>query len=126
MMISLIRRLAVQQRMLVSTVDAGQFFCLYCRADQRYERRAVHRTAYALFVAVRESSAEFVLCDFCGSTFDPECLDESSTAELEELLVGPPGDAVLPAALRRVPGRIERSEAALADFVNGHSPSRRH
>jgi hypothetical protein len=121
--IGLVRRLVTQQRLRVDAVGEGEFFCLYCRTDRRYERRAVQKTVYALYVAVHESSAEFVLCDSCGSTFDPECLDESSTAELEELLVDPPWEAVRPAALGREPGR---SGPGLADFVNGHSPSRRH
>lgn len=121
--IRLVWRLVVRQRLRVSPVGEGEFFCLYCRVDRRYERRAVQKTTYALYVAMRESSVEFVLCDSCGSTFDPECLDESSTAELEELLVDPPWDAVLPAALSR---ESSGSGPALADFVNGHSPSRRH
>lgn len=121
--ITLAWRLVTRQRLRVSAVGEGRFFCLYCRADRRYERRAVQKTAYVLYVAVRESSADFVLCDSCGSTFDPECLDESSTAELEELLADPPWEAAAPAALSRESGR---SGPASADFVNGHSPSRRH
>ena len=77
--------------------DAGEFFCLHCMADRSYSLREWRRT-FRLFVLIPLSTTggEFVLCSTCETAFDPECLDESSTKELDELEVDVPGFACGP------------------------------
>jgi len=73
--------------------DSGEFFCLFCKADRRYSLREWRRTSHFFFIPLGSTGGEFVLCSTCQSAFDPECLDESSTKELDELEVDVPGFA---------------------------------
>lgn len=77
-------------RKRVRVTDTGTFFCLRCNADCGYELREWWGTPPLLFLAVLVSHDQFVLCTTCRTTFDPECLDESSTAELRELEIDVP------------------------------------
>jgi hypothetical protein len=106
----------------------GEFYCLYCRADRDYEQRRWQRTTYLFrFWAVRGTFGEFVICLVCGSTYDLECLDETSTAELDELLVEPPWevtDVTDSGSGRAFGGRT--GLAAPERQLSGYSPARRH
>ncbi|WP_034262957.1 hypothetical protein [Actinospica robiniae] len=78
-------------RKTVRRVEEGMFFCLRCEAECAYELRELHSEQHVFRVLpVHESSRMFVLCTGCGTAFDPECLDESSTAELAELEIEVP------------------------------------
>ena len=87
---------------------SGRFWCLYCETEQDYERRAWTSSWAALFVPVGSSRGEFVLCSNCESPFDPECLDESSTATCDELMLVVPH-----AAVRSRP----RAQVSLAQYL---------
>lgn len=81
----------VRQRLgTVELVEEGMFFCLHCKADRGYQLRAWQQTTRLFYLQVGKRRGEFVRCDACGSAFDPECLDESSTASLESLREFPP------------------------------------
>jgi hypothetical protein len=70
------------------------------------------------FVPVAGRNSRFVLCLNCETAFAPECLDESSTAELAELEITVPGFAYREIAAR---GR-QRGRPGLS----AHSDFRRH
>jgi len=89
-----------RRRTQVRLITEGEFFCLYCNADRHYQHRVWAEIRF-YYLAQRKTSGEFVICDACGNTYDPQCLDESSTAEFEELLVEPPHRAVLYEKLER-------------------------
>jgi hypothetical protein len=74
----------------VSLKASGTFFCLYCNADQRYQHRVWESTMHVFFVPLGNTRGEFVLCLNCESTFSPECLDETSTATCDELIMEVP------------------------------------
>ena len=76
-----------RKRTSARVVGAGKFFCLYCETDRAYELREYQSTTGA-------EGGMFVLCGACGTAFDPECLDESSTGDLRELEVDVPGEAL--------------------------------
>jgi hypothetical protein len=74
----------------VSLKASGTFFCLYCNADHRYQHRAWESTTHVFFVPLGITRGEFVLCLNCESAFSPECLDETSTATCDELIMEVP------------------------------------
>ena len=92
----------------VTKTGSGRFWCLYCETDRDYERRAWTSTRALFFVPVGSSRGEFVLCRSCESAFDPECLDESSTALCDELMLDVPQTAI-----RARP----RSQVSLAEYL---------
>jgi hypothetical protein len=85
----------------VRVTSAGTFFCLYCKGDRGYELREWRQTPHVFLVPLSTSGGRFVLCSDCQTAFDPECLDDSSTAEGHELEVDVPGFACK--VLRRRP-----------------------
>lgn len=122
-------RLKVRLRMQVRPLGTGRFWCLYCETDkgyQHWEWRSVGRLRRATVMEV--SSGEFVLCDVCESALDLECLDESSTASYEELVVHPPLRALL--AIERAERRKRPAgppwERTIADALSANSKFRRH
>jgi hypothetical protein len=74
----------------VGVKTSGTFFCLYCSADQRYQHRVWESTMHVFFVPLGITRGEFVLCLNCESAFSLECLDETSTATCDELIIGAP------------------------------------
>ena len=74
----------------VGVKASGTFFCLYCNADQRYQHRTWESTTHVFFVPLGITRGEFVLCLNCGSAFNLECLDETSTATCDELIMEVP------------------------------------
>lgn len=77
----------------VRVVGEDRFFCLHCKADRGYQLRDWRSARTLFFIPLGSYGGKFVLCSTCKTAFDPECLDESSTAELHELEVDPPGFA---------------------------------
>ena len=100
-------------RTKVAIKEEGEFFCLQCNAARSFQRRTWERAVHVFFFPVGGSAGEFVLCMTCTTTFTLECLDESSTAYLEEILATPP------AAAMRLDPRAGRG-------VGAYSPGRRH
>lgn len=95
----------------VTHVAAGRFWCLHCETERDYQRRTWVRTRTAFFIPVSNSRGEFVLCRTCDSAFDPECLDETSTALCDELLLDVPYEAVR--------ARVgTRPQASLAEYLD--------
>ena len=78
----------------VKLVASGRFWCLYCREERDYEHRTWVGTRTLFFMPIAASRGEFVLCHTCECAFDPECLDESSTRFLEELMLIVPRGAI--------------------------------
>lgn len=74
---------------------SGTFFCLYCNTDQRYQRRVWESTSHVFFVPLGITRGEFVLCLNCESAFSLECLDETSTATCDELIMEVPMKAAV-------------------------------
>ena len=72
----------------------GSFYCLHCNAERDFEHRSWERTTHLFFFPVGGTSGEFILCRTCECAFAPECLDESTIADLRELLVEPPARAI--------------------------------
>lgn len=109
----------------VERTGAGRFWCLYCEAERDYERRAwaAKRSVYFIPVSVRHG--EFVLCRTCEAPFDPECLDESSTALCEELMLVDVPWKVITMRLRPgslgepLTGHLPRREVSLAEYLDG-------
>ena len=93
----------------IKKIDSGRFWCLYCETEREYERRAWASTRTVVFIPVAGRRGEFVMCRTCEFAFDPECLDESSTALCEELLLDVP-DAAIRARVRPKP--------SLADYLD--------
>lgn len=115
-------------RTSAKTTGHGEFYCLQCRADHCYEQRQWQRTVHLFrFWPIGGTSGEFVICLTCGSTYDPECLDETSTAELDELLVDPPRAVTSVAGLGsgRSRGR-NTGRPSPEGQLSGYSPSRKH
>lgn len=77
----------------VRLLGTGRFWCLYCEAERDYEHREYRATQSILFMPVGGWGCEFILCPECDSAFDLECLDESSTAFCEELMIQVPDRA---------------------------------
>lgn len=103
----------------VELVDQGTFFCLHCKADRGYQLRAWQQTTRWFYLQVGKTRGEFVRCDACGSAFDRECLDESSTASLESLRELPPRFALgdrMPAAAASA-GRLGNAQS-LQDYLD--------
>lgn len=92
----------------VKQIGSGRFWCLYCRAERDYERRTWTSTRAVFLMPVFASRGEFILCRTCECAFDPECLDESSTRLLEELML------VVP--LRAIRAR-PRPNVSLAEYL---------
>jgi hypothetical protein len=102
----------------------GKFYCLHCKAERDYEQRSWQRTVHLLRIwPLGGTFGEFVICLACGSTYDPECLDETSTAELEELLVEPPYQVTDVAGL--APG-TRTGRGGPEKQLSGYSPARKH
>lgn len=78
----------------VKQIDSGRFWCLYCETEREYQRREFASTRTFVFMPVASRRGEFVMCRTCEFAFDPECLDESSTALCEELLLDVPQAAI--------------------------------
>lgn len=125
----LVFRSVIVSRDTSATVTGhGEFYCLYCKAEHSYEQRRWQRTVHLFrFWPVSGSFGEFVICLTCGNTYNLECLDETSTAELDELLVEPPFRVTDVAGLKAglAPG------AATGRFgperqLSGYSPARKH
>lgn len=115
----LIRRVLFGVRISAEIVADGTFFCLDCNAEAHYDQRRWRRIRYVFYLwplPIGARSGEFVLCHSCASTYDPECLDGDSTAELDELLVTPPLEVA--SALGLMPRQRFNP--------SGYSPGRRH
>lgn len=120
--------LIFRNRATATVTGRGEFYCLYCKAKRGYEQRRWRRTAHLFYVVpVGGSFGEFVLCLTCGNTYDPECLDETSTAELDELLVEPPYQITGIAGIEsgRVFGGITDRSGPQGQ-LSGYSPGRKH
>lgn len=106
------------RRVDVRLKGTGQFFCLYCEADRKYEHRKWLTTAIVFFIPLMGvGGGEFILCSVCECAFDLECLDESSTATCDELMLTVPDKAI------RGRARVDESEGlSLAEYV-GALPS---
>ena len=83
----------VRRRVGVRLKGSGTFFCLNCEKTRRYECREWLRL-YNWY--------EFILCTACEIAFKPECLDESTDAYLEELVVDGLPDRAIYTKLRSV------------------------
>jgi hypothetical protein len=120
--------LIISNRISATVTGRGEFYCLYCKAEQGYEQRRWQRTAHLFrFLPVGGSFGEFVICLSCGNTYDPECLDESSTAELEELLVEPPYQVTDVAGLGSGRARGATTKRLGSEGqLSGYSPGRKH
>ena len=103
--------LATLRHVRVRQTGSGRVWCLYCETEREYVRRAWTSTRTVVFLPVAGRRGEFVLCRACECAFDPECLDESSTALCEELLVDVP-DAAIRARLR------PRPDLSLAEYLD--------
>ena len=68
----------MRRRVGVRLKGTGTFFCLNCEKVRHFERREWQRSRHW---------SEFILCTTCELAFRPECLDESSVAYLEEVLI---------------------------------------
>ncbi|HEU5331903.1 MAG TPA: hypothetical protein VFU73_04055 [Actinocrinis sp.] len=77
----------------VRFLGSGRFWCLYCETERDYEHREYRATQTFLFIPVGGWGGQFILCPACDSAFDLECLDESSTAFCEELMIQVPDRA---------------------------------
>ena len=75
-------------------LGSERFWCLYCETNRSYQRRAWSSTFFVVFLPVANTRGEFVFCQACGSAFDPECLDESTTATCDELIMQVPFPAL--------------------------------
>lgn len=115
--------------MQVRLLGTGRFWCLYCETERDYQHREWRSTGTLFRVSVMEiSGGEFILCDMCESALDLECLDESSTALYEELLVHVPYSALRPIA-RATPldgSAGPQWESTIADALSANSKFRRH
>lgn len=80
--------------MQVGLKGTGDFFCLFCEKDRGYQHREWRSTRTFFFIPVGTGGGEFILCLTCHNPFDLECLDESSTAHWQELVVYVPSFAV--------------------------------
>ena len=69
---------------------SGTFFCLYCNSEQRYQHRIWESAAHVFFVPLGFTRGECVLCLSCESAFGLACLDETSTATCDELIMEVP------------------------------------
>lgn len=108
----------VYRHVNVNLKGTGRFFCLYCEAERSYQRREWRITSVTFFVPLTRGG-EFILCPACESAYDLECLDESSTAVYDELVVDVP-DLVIQAAVRG------RSRSSRRESLSAHSAVRRH
>ena len=121
------------KRISAEVTSQSEFFCLCCNAERSYGQRRWQETWHLFrFWPVGGAHGEFVICLTCGSTYDSECLDETSIAELDELLVDPPY-AVTEVAVTEVAGlRPRRNSGARTartspeEQLSGYSPARRH
>ena len=100
----------------VNLKGTGRFFCLYCEAERSYQHREWRTTSVLFFIPLTRGG-EFILCPDCESAYDLECLDESSTATYDELMVDVP-DVVIRARARVHPGE----GLSLAQYI-GAAPS---
>ena len=116
------------RRIHVRAIGAGDFFCLYCEAERSYQHREWRSSARLFFLPVADlSGGEFVLCCTCNSTFDVECLDESSTAFCDELMIEVPDFAIRARIQPRSPDApAEFVAAAARGSISAHSAFRRH
>ena len=96
----------------VAQVGSGRFWCLHCETERDYLRRTYIRTRALFFIPISNSRGEFVLCRTCDSAFDPECLDETSTASCDELLLDVPYEAVAARVTTR------RPQVSLAEYLD--------
>lgn len=107
----------------VGLVEAGRFWCLYCEGEHGYQLREWSHTKDAV------RGMRFVRCDACQATFDPECLDESSTKSCDELMVGVPefayGPAEVPtwASLLPLPKEPRPDGEKLAEYLGWQKDS---
>jgi hypothetical protein len=74
----------------VGVKASGRFFCLYCASEQRYQHRVWESTTHVFFVPIGVTRGECALCLNCESAFNLECLDETSTATCDELIMEAP------------------------------------
>jgi hypothetical protein len=120
--------MVASRRTTAKVTAQGEFYCLYCKAEHGYEQRQWQRTVHLFRVwPIGGSSGEFVICLTCGSTYDPECLDETSTAELNELLVEPPYQVTDVAGLGQGSTRATRTGRSSPEGqLSGYSPGRKH
>jgi methionyl-tRNA synthetase len=81
---------AVANLRQVGLVGTGRFWCLYCESEESFQLRTWRQI---------KAAGAFVRCDACEATFDPECLNESSIASCDELMVSVPAFAWEPAAV---------------------------
>lgn len=108
----------LRKRRRVHVRGKGSFFCLHCEAQRAYEIREWSVKSQVESALVAGESGTFVFCVNCRSAFEPECLDESSTAELSEL------EAVVPRFA--LADRASSAEESDPPLMLGYSRSRRH
>lgn len=81
--------------MVVTLKGSGSFYCLKCEQKRDYEHHAWRTKGILTYFLQPEAGwREFILCCICESVFDVECLDESSDAYLEELILNLPDHAI--------------------------------
>ena len=71
---------------VTSTSGSGYFYCPQCGDQQPYEKKCVRRHATLFFVptVAMGSGQEYVECQRCRGTFNPEVLDYDPEAEERE------------------------------------------
>ena len=62
---------------LTRKVDAGNFYCPHCDANENYQLKSVRSflTLYFIPIVPLSPAEQFVLCDHCKSRWDPSVLD---------------------------------------------------
>ena len=104
---------------MCARLGTGTFFCLWCKGDRSYELREWREVPHVFFIPLSSSGGKFVLCTTCKLAFDPECLNESSTAELHELEVDVPGFACRPLLGRPTNELSQNQSHGLSQYL-GH------
>jgi uncharacterized tellurite resistance protein B-like protein len=70
------------------TVSSGTFYCPREKADRRYDRVKMKRSATVFFVPVVDIGelGEYVECRSCGATYDPAVLELATDAHRQDTL----------------------------------------
>lgn len=95
--------LAVEFDKRLRLVETSRFWCLFCERERSYQLREWSQNRLGVFLVIpwfTKERGRFVRCDECRETFDPECLDESSTKTRNQLTVSVPDFAWAPARVR--------------------------
>lgn len=107
------------RRVQVGLKGTGDFFCLFCEKERKYQHREWRSSGSFFFIPVGIGGGEFILCLTCQNPFDLECLDESSTADWQELVVYAPSFAVTARPGGRIAGDLTLTEYVGAEPDSG-------